>query len=199
MNILLLDNFDSFTYNLWDYLCRLGAKVQVLRNDVCSAEAVRRYKTQALVLSPGPQRPKNAGCMMSIISEFYRELPILGVCLGHQAIGEFFGAELIHAALPMHGKISNISHSTTDIFANLPQPLPVMRYHSLILDSLANTPLNALAHSPTGEIMALRHEHLPIWGVQFHPESVGTPEGLRLLSNWLNLVKSLRPSRKAGI
>jgi anthranilate synthase/aminodeoxychorismate synthase-like glutamine amidotransferase len=192
MHILLLDNYDSFTYNLYDYFLRLGTQCTVIANDACKVADLADKDWAAVVLSPGPARPKDAGILMEAIDYFHTRKPILGVCLGHQAIGEYFGATLRHAAIPMHGKISPIQHCQNDIFSQLPQPMPVMRYHSLILEELPPT-IIAQAHSPTGEIMAIRHEKLPIWGVQFHPESIGSPQGLFLLQNWLNLVKNPHP------
>lgn len=191
MNLLLFDNYDSFTYNLYDYFLRLGANCRVVRNDAATVAELAAQNFDAIVLSPGPARPVSAGRLMEVIDYFHARLPMLGVCLGHQALGEYFGARLCGAALPIHGKIRNISHSGGALFAELPNPMPVMRYHSLILEDLPPA-LEALAWSDTGELMALRHRTLPLYGVQFHPESVGTPQGLGLLSNWLNLVKSMR-------
>ncbi len=187
MRILLLDNYDSFTYNLYDYLMQLGTEVEVFRNDMLQVETIKQRGYTAIVLSPGPKRPVNAGVLMELLDHYHQELPILGICLGHQAIGEYFGAQLKKANRPMHGKTSNITHDNLGIFEGLPHPMQVMRYHSLILEQLPNC-LQATAYSPTGEIMALKHQEYPLWGVQFHPESILSPNGLSLLGNWLKLL-----------
>lgn len=188
MRILLLDNYDSFTYNLWDYLMRCapsGTEVEVLRNDACTVEDVARGRYAAIVLSPGPRRPEHAGILLELIAAFHERLPMLGVCLGHQALGEFFGARLVRAALPMHGKTDNIRHDGTGIFADLPAEFSVMRYHSLLLQDLPPEHLQTQAWTERGECMALKHKRLPLWGLQFHPESILCEQGLRLISNWL--------------
>ena len=185
MKVLLLDNYDSFTYNLCDYLWQTGAECQVLRNDACSLDEFEALDFDALVLSPGPERPANAGLMMPLIARLFDKKPILGICLGHQALGEFFGARLIQARLPMHGKTSLITHQEHPLFGGLPSQFAVMRYHSLLLESLEGTSLRAIAHTQEGEIMALAHPSLPLLGVQFHPESVLTEWGLELLKNWV--------------
>ncbi len=187
--ILLIDNYDSFTYNLYDYFLQLNAECTVIRNDEYSVSQIKKRSFDALVFSPGPEVPERAGVMMDLIEFYYNKINILGICLGHQALGEYFGAELIKAKLPMHGKTSNIIHSGKGIFNKIPQPMAVMRYHSLILKNLKNTPLKKTAWTEEGEIMALQHEDLPLTGVQFHPESIGTPDGLALLRNWLNGLK----------
>ncbi len=189
MRILLLDNYDSFTYNLYDYLLQTGVECTVLRNDVFELDDLERSSFDGIVLSPGPKRPVDAGLMMSVIARWHQRLPILGICLGHQAIGEFFGAPLIKAALPMHGKTSVIQHSEHPLFTGIPTSFTVMRYHSLLLESLDGTPLDCIARTATGEIMALTHPTLPLTGVQFHPESILTEYGLLLLQNWVNSFK----------
>lgn len=185
--ILLVDNYDSFTYNLSDYLQRCGAQIEVIKNDI----AHEQWKTnnyQGLVLSPGPGTPDRSGRLMEIFAYFRSKLPILGICLGQQAIGMHFGATLKRAAMPMHGKISMINVDNSDlIFNHLPKQLHVVRYHSLILDSLPPH-LKILAHTGQNEIMAIRHVNQPIWGLQFHPEAWCTEHGLTMLQNWVNFV-----------
>ncbi len=185
MTILLIDNYDSFTYNLYDYFLRLGASCVVVRNDEWTPTQLKSFSFDALVLSPGPQRPKDAGLLMWIIDEFHNKKPILGICLGHQAIGEYFGAKLVKAQIPVHGKTSTIHHHNDLLFQNLPPSFKVMRYHSLILESLENTPLISTSFTEQNEIMSLAHQELPIHAVQFHPESILTEYGLDMLNNWL--------------
>lgn len=185
MQILLLDNYDSFTYNLCDYLLQLGAECQVLRNDDITPADFERLRFDAAVLSPGPGRPREAGVLMPFIDYFYQKKPLLGVCLGHQAIGEFFGAPLVHAAMPMHGKTSRIAHDQAGLFEGIDNDCAVMRYHSLILAALDPALLRVTARTAQDEIMAFEHNRLPIWGVQFHPESILTPDGLQMLRNWV--------------
>jgi anthranilate synthase/aminodeoxychorismate synthase-like glutamine amidotransferase len=189
MQLLLIDNYDSFTYNLYDYLMRLGARVEVHRNDAIALSKIGKMGLDGIVLSPGPERPAKAGLLMDIIASYHQQLPILGICLGHQAIGEFFGADLVKAKVPIHGKTSAIAHDNSLLFQGIAQPMQVMRYHSLILDNLPDC-LVATAHTSEGEIMALEHRSLPLFGVQFHPESILSPEGLSLLQNWLQTLKS---------
>ena len=184
--ILLLDNYDSFTYNLRDYLLQAGAECQVVRNDAATLEDFEQLDFEAIVLSPGPKRPADAGLMMPLIGQWHQRVPMLGICLGHQALGEFFGAKLVKAALPMHGKTSTVQHrGDHPLFAGIPHRFEVMRYHSLLLQSLDGCPLDVLAATDAGEIMALAHRSLPLVGVQFHPESVLTQHGLRLVHNWV--------------
>ncbi|GAA4001518.1 aminodeoxychorismate/anthranilate synthase component II [Hymenobacter fastidiosus] len=186
MQVLLLDNFDSFTYNLLDYLGQLGVRAHVIRNDV-PLTAIRQLAFDAVVLSPGPGTPGGAGIMMAVIEAYHRRLPMLGVCLGHQALGGFFGARLSRAARPMHGKVSTISCAIEDpLFAGLPPRMPVTRYHSLVLNDLPPglAPLAFTTDEP-GELMAFRHRTLPLYGVQFHPEALLTTHGLALLGNWV--------------
>ena len=187
MRLLLLDNFDSFTFTLADYLRQLGAEVAVRRNDVALAD-LRVPEYDGVVLSPGPGTPAAAGVMPALIAAYYQAVPMLGVCLGHQALGEFFGAAVVRAARPMHGKVTTMRCATADpIFAGLPPEQPVTRYHSLIVSEPRPASLRALAHTtgPQPELMALRHRTLPLYGLQFHPEALLTPHGLAMLGNWL--------------
>ncbi len=181
---LLLDNFDSFTYNLADYLAQCGAEFRVVRNDVPLTE-IRRETYRGIILSPGPGTPRRAGSLMQVVGHYAGTLPMLGICLGHQALGEHFGANLERAAKPMHGKLSRIDCLPDAIFAGLPATLDVVRYHSLVLQSLPAV-LETVARTPDGEIMAFRHKNLPIRGVQFHPEAALTQGGLKMMDNWLN-------------
>lgn len=183
--LLLIDNYDSFTYNLYDYFCRCGAEVDVVRNDEIQIASIGEKYT-GIILAPGPGAPKDAGYMMEIISRYHRTLPIFGVCLGMQAIGEFWGAKLHKAAYPMHGKVSEVNYDKEHpLFASIKEPLVVCRYHSLVLSELDTTSLHTIAHTDKNEPMAVAHKTLPIWGVQFHPEAILTPQGLTLIENWL--------------
>ena len=187
MKILLLDNYDSFTYNLAHRLREVtGQEIVVVRNDAITATEVREFSH--LVLSPGPEIPSEAGRMMEIVSEVKDSMPILGVCLGHQAMGEFFGARLLKSAIPMHGKTSHIQHNGHWLFTEVPETFQVMRYHSLILDSVENLPFDSLASTSSGEIMAISHKELPLLGLQFHPESILSEHGLLMLQNWINSI-----------
>jgi para-aminobenzoate synthetase component II len=188
--ILLIDNYDSFTYNLYDYVAQCGAACTVVRNDTTEVATVFEGSWDGVLLSPGPKTPQEAGKLMLFLEFFIKkQIPILGVCLGHEAIGQYFGASLVLAPQPRHGKTSPIKHSENGIFKQIKTPTDVMRYHSLVLESLENTPLIATAHSTDdGCIMALEHSDLPIWGLQFHPESILTKDGLLMIANWLELV-----------
>jgi anthranilate synthase/aminodeoxychorismate synthase-like glutamine amidotransferase len=181
--ILLLDNFDSFTYNLADYLGQCGVNCKVLRNDVGLNE-IQRFEYQGVVLSPGPGTPQQAGCMREVIEYYHRKLPMLGICLGHQALGEFYGAVVTKAIRPMHGKISEVITYPDALFTDIPERIRVVRYHSLLLQALPE-PLECVAETDDGEIMAFRHHDLPVRGVQFHPEAALTQYGLQILRNWL--------------
>jgi anthranilate synthase/aminodeoxychorismate synthase-like glutamine amidotransferase len=188
MAILLLDNFDSFTYTLADYLHQLGAEVLVRRNDVPVSE-LRQLRFEGIVLSPGPGEPATAGQLLAVIAEYHQRLPMLGVCLGQQALGEFFGAQLRRSARPMHGKVSDIELLGDDPWlVGLPRHQPVTRYHSLALEISTLPPsLRPLAVTADAdrELMALRHATLPLYGVQFHPEALLTTHGLAWLRNWM--------------
>ncbi len=187
MTVLLLDNFDSFTYNLVDYFHQLHCPCTVLRNDVNLA-TIKNLAPQAIILSPGSGTPAKAGVMPEVIATYHNKVPIIGICLGHQAIGEFFGATLTHATQPMHGKLSMITCQKDEIFEGLPTQFQVVRYHSLVLTALPSS-LVALAHTTTGELMALKHQKLPLYGIQFHPEAALTEHGLQLLGNWVRINK----------
>lgn len=186
--LLLIDNYDSFTYNLLDYFAQLGAECRVVRNDACTLSDVAHWNPSGIIISPGPETPQKAGITLALIRQFHAQKPILGICLGHQAIGQFFGAELVQAKRPMHGFISPLIHNGHPMFQNIPQKTMVMRYHSLVLQNLAQTPLTITAHTPEGEVMALTHPYLPLYGLQFHPESVLTKQGLQMLNNCLQLM-----------
>ncbi len=186
VRLLIIDNYDSFTYNLYDYFLQLNTVCEVLRNDERSLEEFKALEFDALVLSPGPKQPKDAGVLMELIDYFHDKKPILGICLGHQGIGEYFGATLKKAKLPVHGKTSTLFHQKHLLFESLPGQFEVMRYHSLILEKIKNTPLGIIAQTADGEVMAIQHDTLPILGVQFHPESILTEHGLQLLKNWLD-------------
>jgi anthranilate synthase/aminodeoxychorismate synthase-like glutamine amidotransferase len=185
MNVLLIDNYDSFTFNLYQALGELGATVNVRYNDQVRAEDLER--ATAIVISPGPGNPDSAGQTLEIIRGQHGRLPMLGVCLGHQAIGQAFGGKVIRAPRLMHGKTSRIYHDGRGLYEGLPNPFEVGRYHSLIVDE-ASLPaeLEITSYTNEGEIMGVRHRELPIEGVQFHPESILTPQGPRLLQNFLN-------------
>jgi para-aminobenzoate synthetase component 2 len=187
--VLMIDNYDSFTYNLVQYLGELGAELIVRRNDAIDIAGVRAMAPQAIVISPGPCTPKEAGISVALLREMAGELPILGVCLGHQCVGEAFGAKVVRAGRLMHGKTSAIVHDGATIFAGLPSPFEAMRYHSLLVaaDSIPSC-LAVSARTAEGEVMGLRHRTLRVEGIQFHPESIGTPEGKRLLANFLRQV-----------
>lgn len=190
--ILVIDNYDSFTYNLVQYLGELGADPLVRRNDELGVEEVAALAPEAIVISPGPCTPSQAGITVPLIREYAGQAPILGVCLGHQAIGEAFGGRVVRAGRVMHGKTSEIVHGGQDILAGLPSPFRVMRYHSLMVERStfpAELEVLATAADDEEEIHALRHRELPIWGVQFHPESILTEHGHQLLRNFLELTR----------
>ena len=186
--ILVIDNYDSFTYNLVQYLGELGAEVQVFRNDEVTIDRIREMNPERLLISPGPGVPENAGVTVEVINEFAGKFPILGVCLGHQAIGQAFGGRVIRAPYLMHGKTSEICHDSGTIFRGLPYRVQATRYHSLIVEqeSLPDS-LEVSATTPDRVIMGLRHREYPVEGVQFHPESVMTEHGKTLLENFLKL------------
>jgi len=184
--ILMIDNYDSFTYNLVQYFGELGAEVKVVRNDEISVEEVARLRPARIVISPGPCTPDDAGISLGVIGRFAGEVPILGVCLGHQAIGQAFGGKVVRAGRVMHGKVSSVRHDGRGVFAGIPDGFAATRYHSLALEreSLPAC-LEVSAQSEEGEIMGLRHRTLPVEGVQFHPEALLTEHGHAMLKNFL--------------
>lgn len=191
--LLMIDNYDSFTYNLFQYFGELGCDVKVFRNDQITLEEIAQWQPQQLVISPGPCTPKEAGISVATIQQFAEKMPILGVCLGHQSIGQAYGGRVVHAKRIMHGKTSYIFHNNIGIFQNLPNPLVATRYHSLVVEA-ASLPecleITAWTETEKGEveeIMGIRHRQLPLEGVQFHPESILTPQGKMLLNNFLAL------------
>lgn len=188
--ILLIDNYDSFVFNLARYAQELGEAVQVVRNDRLDIPAIRRLRPSGIIISPGPCTPAEAGISLAAVRAFAGQVPILGVCLGHQCLGAAFGGQVVRARQPMHGRASAITHDRRGLFAGLPTPLTVGRYHSLIVELAPHSPLLVTARSTEGEIMGLQHADLPLFGVQFHPESILTEHGHRLLENFLALTRS---------
>ena len=188
MKLLVIDNYDSFTYNLVQYFGELGADVTVKRNDQISVDDARTLRPDRICISPGPGRPENAGICPAIVAELGFDIPIVGVCLGHQCIAQVFGAKISRAERLMHGKTSRISHTNRGLFQGIEQPLEATRYHSLIVE-LPSFPecLEITATADDGEIMGLQHRDLPLHGVQFHPESILSPSGKQLLANFLRL------------
>ena len=186
--ILMIDNYDSFTYNLVQYLSELGGKLTVHRNDKISIEEIKKLKPSHIIISPGPGRPSKAGISEEVIKEFGPSIPLLGVCLGHQAIAEVFGGKVVRADKLMHGKISLIYHDANVIFKGLSNPFEATRYHSLIVEK-KSLPKDLLitAWTKDNEIMGVVHKKFPIWGVQFHPESILTKEGKQLLKNFIEI------------
>ena len=186
--ILVIDNYDSFTYNLVQYLGELGAKLSVYRNDKITIDEIKRLAPDKIVISPGPGQPNDAGISEDVIAQFGRTTPILGVCLGHQAIGEVFGGRIVRAKRLMHGKTSLVYHNGKEIFKGVKNPCEATRYHSLIIErSSFPKVLTIIGETRENEIMALRHKEFPMWGVQFHPESILTTEGKKILKNFLEI------------
>ena len=186
---LLIDNYDSFTYNLVHFLGELGIEVEVRRNDVVSVDEALALKPEAIVISPGPGVPERAGICLDLVARAgEQQLPVLGVCLGHQVIGQAFGGKIIRAPEPMHGKVDDIRHNGTDVFQGLPNPLVATRYHSLVVETQTlPDDLAVTAQTADGLIMGLAHKELPVHGVQFHPESIATVAGHNLLANFIEL------------
>ena len=185
--LLMIDNYDSFTYNLVQYFQELGQKIRVVRNDAISVTEIGQIAPSAIVISPGPSSPNEAGISLSVLERFAGRIPILGVCLGHQCIGQSFGAKIVHAKHVMHGKTSLIRHTGAGMFRGVPDPFIVARYHSLVIDrtSLPDC-LEQTAWTEDGQVMGVRHKTLPIEGVQFHPEAIQTRHGRRLLANFIS-------------
>lgn len=187
--ILLIDNYDSFTYNVYQAVADLGRSLQVARNDRITLDEIAAGNYEALIISPGPGTPDDAGISKEAVQQFAGKLPILGICLGHQVIGEAFGGKVIRAPLPVHGKTAKIHHSGNGIYANLPQPLTAGRYHSLIVErSTLPDCLEITATNDEGLIMGMKHKQFNIQGLQFHPESILTPDGGKLLANFLDAI-----------
>ena len=189
--LLVLDNYDSFTYNLVQYLGELGATMKVARNDKITVDEVERLEPEGIVISPGPGTPDDGGISLDLIRRFHARTPILGVCLGHQAIGQAFGGTVTRAQKQMHGKTSRIHHDDRGVFAALPQDFEATRYHSLVVQAEGfPSELEISARAEDGEIMGLRHRRFPVEGVQFHPESILTGQGKALLRNFLELTRT---------
>lgn len=197
--ILLIDNYDSFTFNLVQFLGDLGAECEVWRNDALSVDQVMAKQPEAIVLSPGPCTPNEAGICLDLIQAAAGKIPLFGVCLGHQAIGQAFGGHVLRAPAPMHGKVSPVTHGNSDVFQGLPSPFQATRYHSLIVEreSLPEV-LLPTAFTEDGLIMGLRHRSLPIFGVQFHPESIASEHGHKILSNFLEIARGRNTPAQAA-
>jgi len=188
MTMLVIDNYDSFVFNLARYFQRLGQRTQVVRNTAIDVAGVRAMSPDGLVLSPGPCAPEQAGCLLSLVRELHGELPILGVCLGHQAIAQALGARIIRATEPVHGRTSRVFHEGSGVFAGLPNPIIATRYHSLVVDEGSLPPtLEITARTEDGTIMAIQHRELPMVGLQFHPESILTEHGYPILAAFLRI------------
>lgn len=186
--LLVIDNFDSFTYNLVQYFGQLGIEQKIYRNDAITVKEALELNPDRVMISPGPCSPNEAGVSLDIVAAFAGKKPLLGVCLGHQSIGQYYGGKIVRADRLMHGKTSPVRHFDTDIFKGLPNPMEATRYHSLIIErSSFPDCLKITAETEAGEIMGLAHKDLPVWGVQFHPESLATEKGIKLLENFLKL------------
>ncbi len=184
--ILIIDNYDSFTYNLVQYLGELGAEIHVVRNDEVTLEEIREWKPERIVISPGPGDPDDGGVSNDVIREFGPTIPVLGVCLGHQCIGHVYGGVVARAPRLMHGKTSPVYHNGSGVFNGVPSPFKATRYHSLIVEEPLPDCLQVIAFTSEGEVMGLRHKEFPVVGVQFHPESILTEHGKRILANFIN-------------
>lgn len=186
--ILVIDNYDSFTYNLVQYIGELGQKIVVKRNDKINLKEIEKLKPEKILISPGPGRPEDAGISCDVIKKFGINIPVLGVCLGHQCIGQVFGSRVIKAKKLMHGKVSMVYHGGKELFKGIKNPFQANRYHSLILENKSLPEcLKITAYTKQKEIMGIKHDKYPIWGVQFHPESILTESGMKILKNFINL------------
>lgn len=194
--ILVIDNYDSFAHNLARYVGLAGQDYAVVRNNEVSIEEIQREAFSAVILSPGPCTPKEAGISVEVVKQLGPDTPILGVCLGHQCIGEAYGTMTLRAQKPYHAKECKLHHDGTGLFENIPSPTIVARYHSLIVQPTSNSPLEILAHSEDGEIMAMRHKKHPVYGVQFHPESILTEQGLTYIQNFIKIVHAHNQAAK---
>lgn len=187
--VLLIDNYDSFTYMLRDYVLQCGEECLVVRNDEKTISDIEQIAFDSIIISPGPKAPADAGITLDVIRSFRGSKPILGICLGHQAIGQVYGAALVPALKPMHGKTSTIRHTGHALFRNIPAQLDVMRYHSLILEKVEGSGLEVIAETLNGEVMAVADPDKKIAGLQFHPESILSPQGLQIIKNWFKFIK----------
>lgn len=192
--ILLIDNYDSFTFNLFQYFGELGEEIKVHRNNEITIAEIIDLNPEAIILSPGPGRPEAAGICVELIQTLYQKFPILGICLGHQAIGYSFGATIDRAKQIMHGKQSRIEHSCSELFRGIPKQMDVMRYHSLVIEkeSLPTSFIITAISKDDEEMMAIQHQEYPLYGVQFHPESIGTANGKEILRNFLNQIRKVK-------
>ena len=198
MRVLVIDNYDSFTYNLVHYIGELGAQTEVVRNDKITLDEIASRVPDAIVLSPGPCTPNEAGICLPLISRFAGEIPLFGVCLGLQSMGQAFGGEVVRAPIPMHGKVSTITHDGRGVFRGLNKQFEATRYHSLVVrDDTLPAQLTVTARSDDGQIMGLQHRDLPVHGVQFHPESISSENGHAILQNFLNIARDFNTERAA--
>ena len=185
---MLIDNYDSFTWNLYDYASQCGIKCQIFRNDEITLNEIESIQPEGFIFSPGPGRPSDHPLLFKVLEKYEGKKPILGICLGYQAIGEFYGGRLVKASKPMHGKVSIIEHDNSQMFEGIPSPLKVTRYHSLAIAEIEKTPLVITSSTLDGETMSFMHREKPLWGMQFHPEAVLTEYGLQMLSNWSDML-----------
>lgn len=191
--LLFIDNYDSFTYNLVDYFGQLTQNLKVFRNDAIMLDEIRALQPSGIVLSPGPGTPDESGVCLEVIEKLSPEIPVLGICLGHQSIGQVFGAKIVRAQEPVHGKVSKIYHDGDPLFTGISSPFPATRYHSLIIDpKTLPDELKTIAYTEDGIIMAIRHSYLSVVGIQFHPESILTRDGLKMLKNWFTSIQKER-------
>ncbi|WP_456441292.1 anthranilate synthase component II [Caldithrix abyssi] len=190
--LLFIDNYDSFTYNLVDYFGQLADEIRVFRNDAISLEEIEALQAEGIVISPGPGTPEQSGVSLEVVKRLGKKIPVLGICLGHQVIGQIYGAKVIRADEPVHGKVSEILHKGDLLFEGIPSPFQATRYHSLVVewDSLPEE-LEVIAHTSDQIIMAMRHRRFPVVGIQFHPESILTRDGMKMLSNWYRSIKKV--------